>query len=136
MKYWNEMENNIFFNKIFSTQLAIDFVSLYSLAIDNDRPSITLEFDIPELPDNAPEKWKKAGFNTCRIGIQCGNIYNLMIKNIPTSKTLEVKILKTGDGFTATLSNEKSLITFDSKYISLCGPSVYMNGLDEWQQSS
>lgn len=59
-----------------------------------------------------------------------------MIKNIPTSKTLEVKILKIGDGITATLSNEKSLITFDTKYISLCGPSVYMNGLNEWQQSS
>lgn len=134
MKHWNEMENNILFNKIFSTQVAIGPVSLYSITIDNDRPTITIEFDIPELPDKAPEKWKKTGFNTCRIGIRCGDIYNLTIKNIPTTKTLEVTILKTEDSFTATLCNRESLITFSTKLISLCGPSVYMNGLDEWQQ--
>ena len=128
------MENNILFNKIFSTQVAIGSVSLYSITIDNDRPTITIEFDIPELPDKAPEKWKKIGFNTCRIGIRCGDIYNLTIKNIPTSETLEVTILKTEDSFTATLCNRESLITFSTEFISLCGPSVYMNGLDEWQQ--
>ena len=136
MKYWNEMENNVLFNKIFSTQVAIGSVSLYSITIDNDRPTITIEFDIPELPDKAPEKWKKSGFNTCRIGIRCGDICSLTIKNIPTKKNLKVTILETEDGFTVTLLNKDSLITFSTELISLCGPSVYMNSLDEWQQSS
>ena len=53
------MQNSTFFNKIFSTPVAIGIVELYSISIDNDRTNISLEFDIPELPDVIPEKWRK-----------------------------------------------------------------------------
>jgi hypothetical protein len=38
-------------------------------AIANDQPCIGLGFDIPEVPDNLPEKWKNKGYNMCRIGV-------------------------------------------------------------------
>ena len=59
MNFWNELEGSTFFNKVFSKSIPIDSIELFSVIIDNNRPSITIEFDIPELPDNAPEKWKK-----------------------------------------------------------------------------
>ena len=130
MKHWNDMQNSTFFNKVFSTPVAIGIVELYSISIDNDRTNISLEFDIPELPDNVPEKWRKSGFNTCRIGIHCGNIFNLEIKNIPTQEKLSITIENSEGTYFTTISNGSSLISFATRYISLCGPSVYMNSRD------
>ena len=73
---------------------------------------------------------KKSGFNTCRIGIHCGNIFNLEIKNIPTHEILSIAIKNSGGTYFTTISNSNSSISFTTRYISLCGPSVYMNSLD------
>lgn len=130
MKFWNELEGSTFFNKVFSKSIPIESIELFSITIDNDRPSITIEFDIPELPDKPPDKWKKSGFNTCRIGIHCGNIFNLEIKNIPTQEKLSITIENSQGTYFTTISNSNSLISFTTRYISLCGPSVYMNSRD------
>lgn len=127
MKFWNEIEGSTFFNKVFSKSIPIDSIELFSVIIDNNRPSITIEFDIPELPDKAPEKWKKSGFNKCRIGIHCGNIFNLEIKNIPTQEKLSITIEHSESTYFTRISNNESLIAFSTKYISLCGPSVHTN---------
>jgi len=74
MKYWNVLDESIFFRKIFSRPIEIDKIALFSLQIENDQPSQGLGFDISESPDNLPEKWKNKGFNTCRVGITCSSI--------------------------------------------------------------
>ncbi|WP_338490696.1 hypothetical protein VRB78_10035 [Pseudomonas trivialis] len=55
MKYWNELDNTIFFNKVFTYPVEIGEIRLFSVTIDNDRPNIGLGFDIPETPDT-PQK--------------------------------------------------------------------------------
>lgn len=130
MKIWNELDNNIFFNKIFSAHINIGEISLFSLQINNDQPTLGLGFDISEFPDNLPEKWKNKGYNTCRIGLDCSDIWDLNIKNIPTKEKLLIKIKKTKDFFEFHAVSKNALITFKTKYLSLCGPSVYINDLD------
>lgn len=71
MKYWNELDQNIFFEKLFSKPVEIGKIALFSLQIENDRPSLGLGFDIPDFPDILPPKWQDKGYNTCRMGIDC-----------------------------------------------------------------
>lgn len=54
MKYWNELERNIVFEKLFIKPVEIGKIALFSLQIDNDRPS--LGFDSPDFPDTLPTK--------------------------------------------------------------------------------
>ena len=131
MKYWNSLDGSIFFNKVFSTPIAIGAVELFTIIINNNTPDTTLEFDIPEIPDSPPEKWKKMGFNACRIGINISNIQNLTIKNIPTKGKLHTSIAKEDNRYTVKLYNQDSLIQFSADHILLCGPSVYMNAPEE-----
>lgn len=131
MKYWNELDKNIFFEKIFSQPIEIGEISLFSLQIDNDRPSLGMGFDIPEFPNNLPEKWKNKGYNVCRIGIDGYGISDLKIENIPIRKALFVKITKENDRLHFRAFNKNSLIEFKAQSISLCDPNVYAKGNDE-----
>lgn len=125
MKFWNEIDGGTFFNQVFSKQIEIGNIELFAIKIDNSRPAIIVEFDIDELPDSPPEKWKKNKFNTCRIGLNCGSISNLSIKNIPTSEKLKMEVLLSGGTFIIRASNESSFVEFETKSPLLCGPSVY-----------
>ncbi len=131
MKHWNDLDGSIFFNKVFSTPIAIGTIELFSIIIDNNTPDTTLEFDIPETPDTPPEKWKKTAFNTCRIGINISNVQNLKIENIPTKGKLHTTITKKKNLYVVKLHNQGSFIQFSADHILLCGPSVYMNATDE-----
>lgn len=55
MKHWNELDDTIFFNKVFTYPVEIGEITLFSVTIDNDRPDIGLGFDISELPDAPPK---------------------------------------------------------------------------------
>lgn len=130
MKFWNELDGSIFFNKVFTTPIPIGEVTLFSLNIDNNRPVIILEFDITEYPETPPTKWKQSGFNTCRIGLNCSNIQGLLIKNIPTKKKLTITITNEGGNFRVRAENDESIIEFTTKHSLLCGPSAYLNSLE------
>ncbi|MGY2174970.1 Imm50 family immunity protein [Pseudomonas azotoformans] len=131
MKYWNEIDKNIFFEKVFSQPVEIGEITLFSLQIDNDRPNFGIGFDIPEFPDILPEKWKNKGYNVCRLGIDCHGIHDLKILNIPSRDTFFVKITKKDDWLCFQAANKKSLVEFKAQSISLCGPNVYIRGNDE-----
>lgn len=94
MKYWNELDGSILLSKIFSHPIEIGKIALFSLRVENDQPCIGIGFDIPEFPDNLPEKWKNKGYNMCRLGITCNDIDNLKILNIPAQELFTVKINK------------------------------------------
>ncbi|MET0847462.1 MAG: Imm50 family immunity protein [Pseudomonas sp.] len=127
MKFWNDLDGSTFFNQVFTTPIAINMIELFTISIDNNRPTIIIEFDICELPDAPPTKWKKSEFNTCRIGLNCGGISDLKINNIPTKEKLNITITKKENLFIVHASNKDSLIEFTTKFPLLCGPSVYMN---------
>jgi hypothetical protein len=127
MKFWNDLDGSTFFNQVFTTPIAINTIELFTVSIDNSRPTIILEFDISERPDAPPTKWKRSEFNTCRIGLNCGGIGDLKINNIPTKEKLNISIIKKENIFMVNASNKDSSIQFTTKFPLLCGPSVYMN---------
>ena len=128
MKYWNDLDQNIFFEKIFSRPVEIGQIALFSMQIENDRPSVGLGFDIPEFPDTLPKKWEGKGYNTCRMGIDCHGIQDLSIKNIPVREVFFVKITKENNQFYFQATNKNALIEFKAKFITLADPNVYING--------
>ena len=132
MKHWNELDGSIFFSKIFSRPIEIGKIALFSLRIENDQPCIGMGFDIPEFPDNLPEKWKNKGYNTCRIGIKCNEVKDLAIRNIPVHEVFIVKIKKDDDHFIFKATSDSASIEFSSKFISMSDPNVYINGPDDY----
>jgi len=126
MKHWNELEQSIFFTTIFSNLINTGAINLFSLQIENDRPSLGIGFDIPQFPDKLPEKWKSKGYNMCRIGLECSGISDLLIKNIPTSEILNVEIEEFQGDFQFSATSATSLIQFKARHIYLDGPNVYL----------
>ena len=126
MKHWNELEQSIFFTTIFSNLINTGAINLFSLQIENDRPSLGIGFDIPQSPDKLPEKWKSKGYNMCRIGLECSGISDLLIKNIPTSEILNVEIEEFQGDFQFSATSATSLIQFKARHIYLDGPNVYL----------
>lgn len=130
MKFWNDFDGSIFFNKVFTTPIPIGEITLFSVDINNDHSHIHIAFDIPEIPDNPPIKWVTAGFNTCRLGLSCGGLSDVLIKNIPNTQKMKLTIEKHESYFLVRAQSSKSLIELKTKYPSLCGPSVYTNDPD------
>lgn len=126
MKFWNDLDGAVFLNKVFSGPIPVGAIELSGISIDNDRNNITIGFDIDEVPDIIPEKWLKKQFNTCRIGLDCGEIKNILIENIPTTLKLNMEIKKK-TYYLVNISNGASTIKFTAKFIFLRGPSVYFN---------
>lgn len=127
MKFWNDFDRSIFFNKVFTSPIAIGEITLFSIEIDNNRSHIHVAFDISELPDAPPKKWIKEGFNTCRIGLSCGGLSDVLIKNIPTSETMKISVQKHDGYFLVHAESPNSSFEFKTRHLSLSGPSVYTN---------
>ncbi|MBD8100321.1 hypothetical protein IFR08_21150 [Pseudomonas fluorescens] len=127
MKYWNSLEETIFFNKVFSYPVEIGKIYIHSLTIENDRPDVGIGFDIPEFPDRLPEKWKNKGYNTCRIGLSCLGVSDLRIVNLPRREVFIANIKQEHEGFLFTAKSKEASIEFRVKWLSLDGPSVYIN---------
>lgn len=132
MKYWNELDRNIFFEKLFSKPVEIGRIALFSLRIENDQPSLGLGFDIPDFPDRLPIKWQYKEYNTCRMGIGCHGISDLKIQNLPIREVFCVNVTRNNDQFHFQATNKKAAIEFKAEYISLCDPNVYINGPDDY----
>ncbi|WP_455883706.1 Imm50 family immunity protein [Pseudomonas putida] len=127
MKHWNDLDGTTFFNKVFTQPIKIDEIYIHSLRIENDQPGFGIGFDIPEFPDHLPEKWKGKGYNTCRIGLTCSEVRNLRIVNLPCREIFIVKIEQKNECFIFSAKSKTASIEFEGKWLSLSGPSVYMN---------
>ena len=128
IKYWNDLDGGVFLSKVFSTPVPVSVIELSGLNIDNDRNNITIGFDIEEVPDIIPDKWLKNKFNTCRIGLECGEITGLSMNNIPTESKLKMEISKIDDCYLVSISSGVSKIKFTANFIYLRGGTVYFNG--------
>ncbi|MHB2247076.1 Imm50 family immunity protein [Pseudomonas fitomaticsae] len=129
MKHWNDIAESTFFNMIFSSPIAIGEIKLFILNIDNNYSTVTLGFDIPEIPDTPPKKWETMGFNACRIGITCSEIEDLALHNLPTNKNLRLTIKNTGSRFRVSAISDDSSIHFTTAFISLREPTVYLSSI-------
>ena len=127
MDNWNELDGSTFFNMVFTYNVKIEEIKLFSLIIDHRSPQITMAFDIKELPDRPPIKWTNMGFNTCRIGITCSEVDDLLLKNLPYNLNIKFKIEKTGTRFKILGVTDDSHIEFTAAFLILRDPSVYLN---------
>ncbi|AZE77596.1 Imm50 family immunity protein [Pseudomonas synxantha] len=127
MKNWNDLDGSIFFNKVFSQPIEIGKAYIHSLSIENDQNDFGIGFDIPNFPDRLPEKWKDKGYNTCRIGLTCSNITDLKIINLPLREIFTIEIMNASEHFFFTAKSKNAIIEFKAKWLSLSGPSVYIN---------
>lgn len=125
VKYWNDFVGSVFFNRVFSAPVEINEIKLFSLRIDNNASVVTLGFDIRELPDKPPRKWESIQFNACRIGIECSEVSDLLIKNLPELSVMNVSIIKQDSRFRISIESNSSLIEFTATYLRLHDPSVY-----------
>lgn len=91
---------------------------------------MTFGFDINELPDRPPKKWQTEKYNTCRLAINCSDISELSIKNIPTRETLNMTIEKKDNSFYIRAASKRSSIEFKFSFPRLCDPTVYFNSPD------
>ncbi|MCU1763670.1 immunity 50 family protein [Pseudomonas sp. 14P_8.1_Bac3] len=126
MKFWNELDGSKFFSMVFSGNVVIDRVKLFSLSVDNNQSTLSLLFDIKELPDTVPEKWKEISYNACRIGITGSEVEGLIVKQLPTSEYLKLTIEKAGSCFLVSAKSERSMIEFTASFIALRDPTVYL----------
>ncbi|MGY2373479.1 Imm50 family immunity protein [Pseudomonas sp. SDO524_S393] len=127
MKYWNDLDETIFFNKLFSTPIEIGKIYIHSLEIKNDQSSLSIGFDIPDFPDFLPEKWENKGYNTCRIGLTCHEINSLQIINLPRREVFTAKIMQENGHYLFSATSKNASIEFKVKWLSMDGPSVYIN---------
>lgn len=127
MRYWNEFSENKFFNIVFTTPIEIGVVDIFSVNINNDQSSMYVCFDIKELPDAPPLKWQKTEFNTCRIGLNCSDISDLVIKNMPALGKFHITIMNKEELFFVKAISQNSLIEFTTRFPTLSGPTVYLN---------
>lgn len=125
MRFWNQIDDTVFFNMVFSYPAPIDEVELFSISIDNDRPQVVVLFDIPYLPDRPPKKWEN--YNRCRSGLVCLGVDSLLMKNIPIIDRFSVSVSRAEEVYHISFSNSSSALEFRAKFISLSGPSVYLN---------
>lgn len=129
MKYWNEIEGSKLFNMVFSRNIPVGEIKLFALNMDNNLSTLTLAFDIREMPDTPPKKWESIGYNACRIGITCGEIRELTTSNIPTHKNLSLFIQPIGDRYLISAVSSTSKVTFTTSSVRLREPSVYLTEL-------
>jgi hypothetical protein len=130
MKHWNELDDSILFNKIFSYNVPIGEIILHSLRVDYLTSGISITFDIPEVPDLPPKKWTLQEFNTCQIGLKCLKINNLNIQYTYTEKPLTATIKKENNNYEITIKNDECQVLIEAGYIALNGPNVYLNGTE------
>ncbi|WP_423815303.1 Imm50 family immunity protein [Pseudomonas koreensis] len=63
MNYWNEIHGSKLLNMIFSRNVPIGEIKLFTLSTDNNLSTMTLAFDISEIPDTPPRKWVFIEYN-------------------------------------------------------------------------
>ena len=127
MRHWNDIEGTVFFNKLFTHYIEIGEIYIHSLTVEYDQPSISIGFDIPEFPDRLPPKWEGKGYNTCRIGLTCNEISNLQIANLPRREIFFAEIKHEDEHFIFNAKSKNASIEFRAKWLSMDGPSVYVN---------
>ncbi|MFY0731050.1 Imm50 family immunity protein [Pseudomonas sp. NFX15] len=125
MKYWNDFEGSVFFNMVFSGLIEVGEVKLFSFNIDNVGATVALAFDIKELPDKPPLKWRAINYNACRVGISCSEVSDLSVRDLPTSSVLALTVERYDSRFRVSVGAENSLIEFTAAYVRLRDPSVY-----------
>lgn len=112
MNDWNEIHDSKLFNMVFSRNVPIGEIKLFTLNIDNNLSTRTLEFDIREIPNTPPKKWESIEYNACRIGITCSEVTSLTTSNLPTREILQLSIKNFESGHLVCIASETSEIKF------------------------
>ena len=126
MKYWNEINGSKFFNMVFSRNIPIGEIKLFTLNIDNNLSTLTLAFDIREIPDTPPKTWESIEYNACRIGMTCSEVTSLTTSNLPTREKFQLSIQTIESRHLVCVASENFEIKFITSSLRLREPSIYL----------
>lgn len=129
IKYWNDLENNVLINKVFSYKVKIGKIDLFNVEISRDGPTVWLYFDlIDELPDIPSPKWGKPNinYNRCRIGLGCFGVSRSNLSGLAVDMILNVSIVK-DDIYKIHFVNENIKFNIECLGVTLIPPSVYLS---------
>jgi hypothetical protein len=126
MNDWNELQTSKLFKMVFTKKTPIKSIFIEKIEFYNSLSSLRIDFDLVNiLPDTPLEKWKAAGYNRCRMGLDCNNIEKINIIGEIKSDIYNIKI-DFEEKYILEIKNDTLNIQLQAEYISLCGPSMYM----------
>jgi hypothetical protein len=123
--YWNDIDGNMLFNKVFTKSIEVDEIDVFDIKIDREAATVLITFDlVNELPDNPPPKWVK-GYNRCRCGINCSGVKYLKIDGISTDMLAKIEIDNNNNE--VIIKGTDIFLNLKCSHIQLMGPSVYIS---------
>ncbi|WP_298771759.1 Imm50 family immunity protein [uncultured Shewanella sp.] len=124
---WNEFDDTVFINKIFSICPDIGLIDIFDLELIRDAKTLILAFDlVDELPDKPPVKWG-TDFNRCRMGINCSVIDKLNIVGWDYNIRAKLTIKKENNLYYVDVEADNVRIEFNCRFLNLTTPSVYLS---------
>lgn len=125
--YWNDLNGNILFNKVFTEKVKINEIDIFDIRIDREAATVIITFDlVNELPDNPPPKWVK-GYNRCRCGVNCSGVSQLSINGMSTIMPAQIKIEAENNNNKVIIKGDSIKLHLNCIHIQLMGPSVYIS---------
>jgi hypothetical protein len=123
---WTELPGTELLRRVFSHPPKIDRVSLFDISLNRNGRTLTVNFDlIDQFPDKPPEKWKN--FNRCRLGLYCAPVKDLKLTGWDLTNIVDLEIKNISDTeYQVCFSNENMNLAFICQFISIVGPSVYL----------
>lgn len=127
--YWNDLPGTELLKRVFTQPVPIEKISLFSINIGRDGPSIIIDFDlINQIPDAPPQKWTTSKFNRCRLGINCGGVKELSITGWDVENIVDVNIqCISAQKHRVCLKNDEFHLEFMCSALTISGPSVYLS---------
>ncbi|WP_174417324.1 immunity 50 family protein [Burkholderia diffusa] len=122
----DELSGAELLRRVFSYIPTTDKIDLFDISLNRDGEVLIANFDlVDQLPDRPPEKWKN--FNRCRLGIYCAVVSDLNLVGWGARNISSLSIDKSEGGYDVKISGESVRIKFLCKFISLVGPTVYLD---------
>ena len=130
-EFWNEVEDTFLLNQIFSDYIRIGEISLFSIDVIRDGPTVRLHFDLADsLPDRPLPHWGKPNidYNRCRMGADCFGVSKFSMQGISTHMRMMLAISQNDKVYNLSLSSGDANIEIQCLNLTLISPSVYMDG--------
>ena len=130
-EFWNEVEDTFLLNQIFSDNIKIGYIDLFSVDVIRDGPTVRLHFDLADsLPDRPLPHWGKPNidYNRCRMGADCFGVSKFSMQGISTHMRMRLAISQNDKVYKLSLSSKYANIEIQCLNLTLISPSVYMDG--------
>jgi hypothetical protein len=112
--------------RVFSFSPSTEKIDLFDISLKRDAKTLIANFDlVDQLPDRPLKEWKS--FNRCRMGIYCAAVDDLKISGWGSKNISILSIGEVKENYEVRIIGESLDIRFICRFISLVGPSVYLD---------